>query len=130
MSTPRRQFMAGALAAAALAPAACATPGGDKSMYGLIGKMRAKAGQRDALARILVEGVAGMPGCLSYVVANDPSDPELLWITEAWTSKDAHAASLALPSVRDAITKGRPLIAEMSRVAETLPIGGHGLTAK
>ena len=96
-------------------------------MYGLIGKMMAQAGKRDALAAILVEGVAGMPGCLSYVVANDPVDAEVIWITEVWVSKDAHQASLTLPSVRDAIGKGRPLIAGMERVAETVPVGGSGL---
>jgi quinol monooxygenase YgiN len=98
-------------------------------MYGLIGKMIAQPGQRDALAAILVEGVAGMPGCLSYVVANDPQHAELIWITEVWDSQEAHAASLALPSVRDAITKGRPLIAGMERVTETVPVGGSGLAA-
>ncbi len=96
-------------------------------MYGLIGKMTAQSGQRDALAAILVDGVAGMPGCLSYVVANDPVNLEVIWITEVWVAKEAHAASLALPSVRDAIAKGRPLIAGMERVAETAPVGGSGL---
>lgn len=96
-------------------------------MYGLIGKMTARQGQRDALAMILLDGVGGMPGCLSYVVANDPADPNLIWITEAWESKAAHAASLSLPSVRDAIVKARPLIAGMEMVAETAPVGGHGL---
>jgi quinol monooxygenase YgiN len=97
-------------------------------MYGLIGKMRAQPGKRDALAAILVKGVAGMPGCLSYVVANDPAVSDVIWITEVWVSKEAHASSLALPSVRDAIAKGRPLIAGMERVAETAPVGGSGLT--
>lgn len=96
-------------------------------MYGLIGKMAAKAGKRDELVKVLIDGVAGMPGCLSYVVSNDPTDANLIWITEAWESKDAHAASLSLPSVKDAITKGRPMIAAMSAIAETTPIGGHGL---
>jgi quinol monooxygenase YgiN len=96
-------------------------------MYGLIGKMTAQAGKRDELVKILLDGVAGMPGCLSYIVANDPTDPNLIWITEAWESKHAHGASLTLPSVKDAITKGRPLIAAMSAVAETLPVGGHRL---
>ena len=41
-------------------------------MYGLIGKIIAVAGQRDALIAILVEGTAAMPGCLSYVVAKTP----------------------------------------------------------
>jgi quinol monooxygenase YgiN len=96
-------------------------------MYGLIGKMTAKPGQRDRLAAILMDGLGDMPGCLSYIVANDPTDPNLIWVTEAWESKGAHAASLSLPSVRAAITKGRPLIAAMSSVAETVPVGGHGL---
>lgn len=98
-------------------------------MYGLIGKMTAQPGKRDGLTTILVDGVAGMPSCLSYVVANDAADAQVIWITEVWESKDAHQASLALPSVREAISKGRPLIAGMERVAETVPIGGSGLAA-
>ncbi|MBD8680065.1 putative quinol monooxygenase [Sphingomonas sp. CFBP 13720] len=98
-------------------------------MYGLIGKMTAQPGKRDALTNILVNGVAGMPGCLSYVVANDPTDAAIIWITEVWVSKEAHAASLALPSVREAITSGRPLIVGMEQVAETNPIGGFGLAS-
>jgi quinol monooxygenase YgiN len=39
-------------------------------MYGLIGKMTAVPGQRDALAAILLEGTDAMPGCLSYVVVS------------------------------------------------------------
>ncbi|WP_312517420.1 putative quinol monooxygenase [Massilia sp.] len=96
-------------------------------MYGLIGKMRAQPGQRDALIAILLEGTAGMPGCLSYVIAKDASDADALWITEAWDSQDSHKASLALPSVRDAIGKGRPLIAGFGERFETEPVGGQGL---
>lgn len=38
-------------------------------MYGLIGKMTAMPGQRDALISVLLEGTGEMPRCLSYVVA-------------------------------------------------------------
>lgn len=117
-------MLAGA-AAAALVGAAPA--GATESMYGLIGRMTAKPGQRAALARILLDGVSGMPGCLSYVVAQDPADADALWITEVWDSADSHKASLSLPSVRDAIAKGRPLIAGMDRHVETVVLGGHGL---
>lgn len=98
-------------------------------MFGLIGKMTAQAGQRDALIAILREGVAGMPGCLSYIVAQDPTDPDLIWVTEVWESQAAHQASLSLPAVREAIGKGRPLIAGMEMLAQTRPVGGHGLAA-
>lgn len=97
-------------------------------MYGLIGKMTAVAGQRDALIAILLEGVSGMPGCLSYVVAKDPADADALWITEVWDSEASHAASLSLPSVRGAIAKGKPLIAGFGDHVVTEPVGGHGLS--
>lgn len=98
-------------------------------MYGLIGKMQAVSGQRDALAAVLLEGLVSMPGCLSYIVANDPHDQDALWITEVWVDLESHHASLALPSVRAAIERGRPLIAGFGERFETQPIGGHGLAA-
>ncbi len=98
-------------------------------MYGLIGKINAVSGQLDALAAILVNGVSGMPGCLSYVVARDSADPDALWVTEAWESQEAHRASLTLPSVQRAIAEGRPMIAGFGERHETIPIGGHGLAA-
>ena len=96
-------------------------------MYGLIGKMSATAGNRDALSSILLSGTGEMPGCLSYIIATDPSDPDALWITEVWDSQESHRDSLKLPSVQDAIAKGRPLIAGFSNRVETEPLGGHGL---
>lgn len=96
-------------------------------MYGLIGKMTAVPGQRDALIAILVGGVNRMPGCLSYIVATDPTDVNAIWITEVWDSEADHDASLSLPSVEQAIAKGRPLIAGFSNRTVTVPVGGHGL---
>jgi quinol monooxygenase YgiN len=117
---------AAALSAALPGRAVAETVGGG-SMYGLIGKMNVVAGERDALIAILLEGVSGMPGCLSYVVAKDPEDPDAIWITEVWESRESHAASLTLPSVQEAITKGRSLIAGFGERFETEPVGGHGL---
>ena len=96
-------------------------------MYGLIGKMRAVSGQRDALLEILLEGVQNMPGCLSYVVAKDPGDADAIWITEVWDGPESHRASLSLPSVREAITRAKPLIGGFDSSVVTEPVGGHGL---
>jgi quinol monooxygenase YgiN len=97
-------------------------------MYGLIGKMKVVSGQRDALISILIEGIAGMPGCLSYVVAHDPTDQDAIWVTEVWMSQTSHQESLSLPSVQKAITLGKPLITGFGERFETTPIGGHGLS--
>jgi quinol monooxygenase YgiN len=97
-------------------------------MYGLIGKMTAADGKRDELVAILLEGTGAMPGCLSYIVATDPADPNAIWITEAWDSQASHDASLGLPAVKAAITRARPLIAGFAPGTVTTPVGGHGLT--
>ena len=96
-------------------------------MYGLIGKITTAPGQRDALAAILLGGTGSMPGCLSYIVATDPSDADALWITEVWDSQASHQASLSLPAVQAAVAKGRAMIAGFGSRVETAPIGGYGL---
>ena len=140
MTIGRRELVAGAAAVAAVgvvggprAVAAMRTSAartGAPDMYGLIGKVIAAPGRRDELVAILLEGVAGMPGCLSYVVARDPADADAIWITEVWDAKASHGASLALPAVKDAITKGRPLIAGFGDRVVTTPVGGHGLARR
>ena len=96
-------------------------------MYGLIGKMLVVDGKRDELVAILLQSTARMPGCLSYIVAKDTTDANAIWITEVWDSKEGHDASLALPAVKDAIAKARPMIAGFSDGVTTTPVGGVGL---
>lgn len=100
---------------------------GAGKMYGLIGKMTAVEGKRDALIAVLLEGTKEMPGCLSYVVAKDPADATTIWISEVWDSRESHAASLSIPAVREAVTKGGPMIARFELSIETEPVGGHGV---
>jgi quinol monooxygenase YgiN len=96
-------------------------------MYGLIGKMVAITGQRDALIEILMEGTVAMPGCRSYVIARDLADADGLWVTEVWDDQASHRASLSLPAVQAAISRGKPLIKEFASHVVTEPIGGQGL---
>lgn len=139
MTNQFRRTLEGALALSPLAalPALGANAGaeragttnkdqGEKSMYGLIGKMKTHPGKRDALAAILLEATQAMPGCLSYVIANDPQDADALWITEIWASAEEHKASLGLPAIKAALLAGRPLIAGFGERFETHPVGGFG----
>jgi quinol monooxygenase YgiN len=96
-------------------------------MYGMIGKMVATPGDRDALIALLLEGTGAMPGCLSYIVATDADDANAIWITEAWENKESHDDSLKLPAVKQAIDKARPMIAGFGDSFITVPVGGHGL---
>lgn len=96
-------------------------------MYGLIGKVRATPGQRDTLITLMLQGSSSMPGCLSYIVARDAADPDLIWVTEVWDNAASHQASLGLPDVQATIAQARPLIAGFEPGAETEPVGGVGL---
>ncbi|MCL4872109.1 MAG: antibiotic biosynthesis monooxygenase [Anaerolineae bacterium] len=96
-------------------------------MYGIIGKMVAVPGTREQLISILLVNAAAMPGCLSYIIARDPADPDALWISEVWVDQASHAASLSLPEVQEAIRQGRPLIVGFGERFITEPVGGHGL---
>ena len=127
MELKRRDLLAGGLGFAFAARTGAASAAEADGMHGLIGKMRAQPGQRDALLAILLDGTGSMPGCLSYVIAKDPADADAIWITEVWDSRASHDASLQLPAVQDAIRRARPLIAGFENGQETIPVGGVGL---
>jgi quinol monooxygenase YgiN len=128
MKTGRRELVSGA-AAIVLCRIASAAPEEAQEMYGLIANMTAAPGRRDDLTSILIEAIAGMPGCLSYVVAKDSRDENMIWITEVWDTKDSHDASLSLPAVKQAISTARPMISSFGSQVITTPVGGYGLPA-
>ena len=130
MKIGSREFVVASGTAAAYALLPSHPVSGETKMHGLIGKAVAVEGKRDELIKILLDGVSGMPGCLSYVVAKDPADKNAIWITEVWDSKESHTASLKLPAVKAAIAKGRPLFASFEMSQTTEPVGGHGLPKK
>ena len=96
-------------------------------MYGLIGNFKAKPGKRDALVAAMLDDDTPIPGCISFVVAHDASDPDSVWITEVWDSEASHKASLQLPSVKASIERAMPLIAKFDKQVETAPVGRIGL---
>lgn len=96
-------------------------------MYGLIGSMIAKPGTRDTLRDIMLASTGDMPGCRSYIVAEDLDDANTLWITEVWEREEDHMASLKLPEVQAAIAQARPLIAGFGERRIVRPVGGYGL---
>ncbi|WP_262694407.1 putative quinol monooxygenase [Kordiimonas aquimaris] len=90
-------------------------------MHGVIVKITAKHEKRDELAAILQAGTRNLPGCISFVIAKDMFEPELLWITEVWENKQAHEASVTSQAVRDNIAKARKIMENMSIVTATEP---------
>lgn len=98
-------------------------------MFGLIGKFSAQPGQRDTLVRYLLDAADLLrqnPECLHYVVSTS-DEPDAVWVSEVWTGRDAHAASLEPEEIRSLIQDARPLIAGISDRTELSVQGGKGL---
>ena len=98
--------------------------------YGLHGKLKASSGNGQKLADILImasELVLRSDACHLYMISKDKEDPDTIWVTEVWDSRASHEASLSLPSVQEAIARGRPLIKGFSDRFVTHPVGGLGL---
>jgi quinol monooxygenase YgiN len=100
-------------------------------LFGLHGRLLAQPGKGDELEAILLEAAEALDAeddCLLYVVSRQPDDPEAVWVTEAWTSREAHRASLEDEATRALIQRAMPLIAELpERSIELRPVGGKGL---
>lgn len=109
--------------------AAPTTTKGSTMRYGLSGKLVAKPGQRDALIPLLLRGVEELKvvGCDLYVVSISEASPDAVWVTEVWTSREAHQASLTLPSVRQSITEAMPLLTGEFEQVELSVVGGLGV---
>lgn len=124
----RRTMIGSAAAALLLAGKANAMDELDPQaeLYGMIGQIRAVPGKRAELVRYLTAGAQEMPGNLAYLVATDRADADAVWITEVWTSAEAHRASLDLPQVQEAIRQARPIIAGFGTRAEVTPVRSDG----
>lgn len=98
--------------------------------FGLYSKLVAKPGQRDALVAILLAGVDGLRahGCELYVVNLAVDNPDAVWVTEVWASKDAHRASLQLPETKQAIAEAMPLLTGEFDGIELSVVGGLGVS--
>ena len=99
--------------------------------FGLYGKITVNPGQRDALVAVLVEAAALLqddPCCELYIVNVSATEPEAVWVTEVWSSRESHKASLTRDDVQALIQRGRPLISGGERI-EVVPVGGKGISA-
>jgi quinol monooxygenase YgiN len=99
-------------------------------MFGMHGSFKAQPGQGDALAAILLEAAESLranESCLLYVVSRASDDADAIWVTEAWTDREAHDASLDVPDAKEQIARAMPLIAGIDGRAEFTPLGGKGV---
>ena len=101
------------------------------SKYGLHGKLKSIPGGSEKLTQILLDAsklVSTAKGCRLYIVSKDKTDPDSIWVTEAWDSKEDHENSLKAEPVKALISQAMPLIDGRPEKGQELEIlGGKGL---
>lgn len=95
-------------------------------MYGYIGSMKTKPGQREAVVQILVGAADALraAGCSLYLVSVAADDKDTIWVSEVWDTKESHDASLALPAAREEIGRAMPMLTGQFTSQETVVVGG------
>ncbi|WP_156307404.1 putative quinol monooxygenase [Sphingobacterium endophyticum] len=99
--------------------------------YLLHGKLTAKAGQVEELAKILLEAsklVSKAKGCSLYAIGLDSNDSNSVVVTEIWDSKEDHANSLKVEGVKELISQAMPILdGQPPKGQEIELLGGHGI---
>jgi quinol monooxygenase YgiN len=99
--------------------------------YALLNKLTAKPGQRARVVEILLESGALLfddnPACFVYMVSESADDPNVIWVTDLWTSHEEHAEALKAPELRPYVEQAMPLLEGMPEQMEIRPVGGKGV---
>lgn len=100
-------------------------------MYGYQGILKAKKGKGNELASILLASskvLATVKGSSQYIVSRDINNPDIIYVTEIWESKEDHDNSLMNPEVKNLISKAIPILDESPKKGlEMNVLGGLGL---
>ena len=99
-------------------------------LYAMTGKLTTQPGKRAEMTAILIRAskiVGELPGCRMYVVCEDASNENAVWVFEMWDDKEAHDASLKDERVRALIGEARPFMSGAPDGAELRVAGGHGI---
>jgi quinol monooxygenase YgiN len=100
------------------------------SKLAVIAKITAQEGKRADLAAALqaaLDTAEGEPGTEKYILHEDTSDADVLWMYEVYTDNDAlvvHSGSEAFKALGPAIG---PFLAGRPELTFLNPIGGKGL---
>lgn len=87
-------------------------------------RLTARPGQREALVAVLRRGAQGLKsaGCDLHVSLSQ-DHPDVVWVTQVWTSREARRASLGLPTVKRALAEAMPLLTDEVDHAELSAVG-------
>ncbi|MGW0424585.1 putative quinol monooxygenase [Streptomyces sp. NPDC003015] len=97
--------------------------------YGFNATLTAKPGAGDRLVDLLLTGLnEGSPGasehCVVYLVSRSASDPDVVHVSEGWTSEEDHHRIFAGEAAQAIVAQIDPLLAKESEFTDYIPVRG------
>lgn len=97
--------------------------------YGFSAALTARPGTGDQLVDLLLTGLnEGSPGaseyCLVYLVSRSASDPDVVHVTEGWTTEEDHHRVFDGETAQAIVSQIAPLLAKESEYTDHVPVGG------
>ncbi|MFJ5173676.1 putative quinol monooxygenase [Streptomyces griseoviridis] len=97
--------------------------------YGFSATLTASPGLGDRLVDLLLTGLnPGSPGasghCVVYLVSRSASDPDIVHVTEGWTSEDDHHRIFAGEAARSIVAQIDPLLDKEPEYTDHVPVRG------
>jgi quinol monooxygenase YgiN len=93
--------------------------------HGFHATMTARPGKGDELVALLL-GAPSLPNedCAVFLVSRSAGDPDVVSVTEGWTSREAHAQFFAGAAAQAFVAALQPLLAGESQYSDAVPVGG------
>ncbi|MFF3755451.1 putative quinol monooxygenase [Streptomyces sp. NPDC002018] len=97
--------------------------------YGFNATLTARPGLGDRLVDLLLTGLdEGTPGaseyCVVYLVCRSASDPDVVHITEGWTSEEDHHRIFAGEAAQSIVSRIEGMLAKESAYTDYVPVRG------
>jgi quinol monooxygenase YgiN len=93
--------------------------------HGFHATMTARPGRGDEVVKLLLEAPA-LPDddCVVFLVGRSAGDPDVIHVTEGWTSREAHSAFFDGPRARAFVADLQALLTGESAYSDEVPLGG------
>ena len=99
-----------------------------KATFGFRATITALPGRGDELIDLLLsattDGSGASEHCVVYLVGRSASNPDVVHVTEGWTTREAHADNFATEQAKAFVARIAPLLADEPRFQDDVPVGG------
>ncbi|CAN5466521.1 hypothetical protein BH09CHL1_BH09CHL1_05080 [soil metagenome] len=93
--------------------------------HGFHAIMTARPGKGDELVELLLNAPSlSKEDCVVFLVGRSASDPNIVYVTEGWTSREAHGRFFATDEAQALVANLQPLLAGESQYTDEVPVGG------